>query len=640
MQVSRRNVIQLGGLGMLAVGGLTVPWSRAVLAESASELDAGLLPTPYRRPFAVPPVLPPSETGEDEFGRYATFVINEQAATAQVLPSGQLLHGFGYQGSIPGPTIHVERGTRVVAKVRNRLPETHPLFGHRFETSTHLHGNPSLPEYDGYASDLTPPGSSKVYQWTTEFTGARTLWYHDHAVHRTTENVYSGLAGQFHVHGPAERALLPTQSPYDVPLSVSDAMFAEDGSLGFDDRGESGLWGDVILVNGVPWPVMLVQRRVYRFRMLNASVGRSYRPTLFPAGSVHMVATDGGLMPRSREVGSWRHASAERYEFLVDFSQYAAGTRVELRNLSNDNNRDFDHTDKIMAFDVTDQPVDTSDPTWNFIPDTLTTHEVMHLTPAMAVARRRLEFERGGGEWTVNGRTWADVVASGFREVVGNPGLGDVEVWTFENGGGGWFHPVHMHLVDQQILSRNGNPPFDYELGPKDTVYVGENETVDVIMRFGPHRGRYMIHCHNTSHEDHDMMVQFSVGLRPDEVDPHDPIGTDPAGRDDDGDRGRSPDPWPPGVPRRPPRDDDDDDDDDRPRPGAGGSSGPGSAGDDPPKKPRKKKPKKEPGKKGKGPKGKKGKGPKGKKGKKGKGPRGKKGKGPRGRPPRKPRRR
>ena len=99
--------------------------------------------------------------------------------------------------------------------------------------------------------------------------------------------------------------------------------------------------------------------------------------------------------------------------------------------------------------------------------------------------------------------------------MIADPGLGDVEVWDFENRSGGWFHPMHVHLVDFKVLSRNGRPPFAYERGPKDTAYVGENETVSVLARFGPHRGRYMIHCHNVPHEDHDMMVQFSVGLRP-----------------------------------------------------------------------------------------------------------------------------
>ena len=396
MELTRRNALQLAGLGALAVGGMALPLSNAVVAKSASLIYERLLPRPYRRPFMLPPTLNPAVTGEDQFGRYATYVINQKPATLQVLPSGQLVQGFGYDGMIPGPTVHVERGTRVVAKVRNRLPEVHPMFGHRFATSTHLHGNPSLPEYDGYASDLTLPGSSKVYQWPTEYTSARTMWYHDHAVHHTAEHAYTGLAGQFHVHDDVERALLPTGGAFDIPLTVTDVMFAADGSLGYDDRDHSGLWGDVILVNGVPWPVMPVQRRVYRFRMLNASISRSYRPTLFPGGTVHMVATDSGLMPRSREVSQWRHGSAERYEFLIDFSQYAAGTRVELRNLSNDNNRDFDNTDKIMAFDVTDDPVDTSDPTWNVIPDTLSTHEVMTFTRDMAKRRRRMEFKKTG----------------------------------------------------------------------------------------------------------------------------------------------------------------------------------------------------------------------------------------------------
>ena len=65
---------------------------------------------------------------------------------------------------------------------------------------------------------------------------------------------------------------------------------------------------------------------------------------------------------------------------------------------------------------------------------------------------------------------------------------------------------------DFNILDRNGRPPAPYERGPKDVVYVGEGETVRVIMRFGPNVGRYMMHCHNLVHEDHDMMVQLEVG--------------------------------------------------------------------------------------------------------------------------------
>ena len=328
---------------------------------------------------------------------------------------------------------------------------------------------------------------------------------------------------------------------------------------------------------------MQVQRRIYRFRMLNASVSRSYRPVLVPDGTVHMVATDGGLMPRSREVASWRHASGERYEFLVDFSRYPVGTRVELRNLSNENNRDFDHTDKIMAFDITDAPVDHADPTWSRVPDLLADSEVMGLTRDMAVRTREMRLKKSDitNRWSINERTWEDVVASGFREVFADPQLGDVEIWRIDNRSGGWFHPVHVHLVDQKILSRNGAAPFDYELGPKDVVYAGEDERIDVIMRFGPHRGRYMIHCHNLSHEDHDMMVQFSVGLGPDDVDPDDPISADPARLDEDGDEDIAPDHYPAGY--EPPEDDDSDDDSDEEGPASGSAPAPAAPPPPPP---------------------------------------------------------
>ena len=95
-----------------------------------------------------------------------------------------------------------------------------------------------------------------------------------------------------------------------------------------------------------------------------------------------------------------------------------------------------------------------------------------------------------------------------------------MEIWEISNHSGGWFHPTHIHLVDFKILSRNGAAPFPYEQGPKDVVYVGENETVRLLMKFEG-RGKYMIHCHNLVHEDHDMMTQYEV------IDPEDP-GDDP----------------------------------------------------------------------------------------------------------------
>ena len=103
------------------------------------------------------------------------------------------------------------------------------------------------------------------------------------------------------------------------------------------------------------------------------------------------------------------------------------------------------------------------------------------------------------------------VVNSKFKLSLANPKFNDTEIWEFQNDSGGWFHPVHVHLIDVKILDRNGKPPFPHELGPKDVIYVGEGETVRVITKFNDGHGRYMIHCHNLVHEDHDMMNQYEV---------------------------------------------------------------------------------------------------------------------------------
>lgn len=525
MSISRRRVLLLGGLGVLGAGGVLTP-TGSVEAKSASRLSPGDMPRPFQCAFSQAPVLEPRASGTDptDGAPVQYYTLTEQAATARILPR-MSTPVLGYNGLFPGPTISVDQGTKVVLRIRNQLPATHATDGHALSTSTHLHGSASRPQYDGYASDITNPGFYKDYHYPN-FQHARTLWYHDHGVHFTALNAYSGLAAQYHLHDPVERQLLP-QGRFDVALTISDAMFAADGSLGYEDNSHSGLWGDVILVNGRPWPVMKVQKRVYRFRVLNCSISRSLRPTLSTGDPVVLVGTDGGLVPAAQSVSSWRHGGAERYEILIDFRKYKAGQRIELRNLSNPNNVDYDFTNKIMAFDVTDEPVDLADPSWNRIPTTLAPdNDVMALRPGQAVATRTFRVKRNDATrmWTINDDSWQDVIASGYKKVCAEPELNSVEIWEIENKSGGWFHPVHIHLVDFQILTRNGKPPFPHERGPKDVVYVGEGETVRLLMRFTPHKGLYMMHCHNLPHEDHDMMVQFRVGPKDSGADADDPM--------------------------------------------------------------------------------------------------------------------
>jgi spore coat protein A len=511
--LNRRDLLKVSLFGAAA---LTIPWESRLFAKSASRIASSKLPKPYTVPFAVPPVLAPST---DPVTGRQYFRVEQKSFVGEILP-GVKTEMWGYNGLVPGPTIKARRGTPIVVRQINNLPRKHPALGYVPWTSTHLHGMPSEPQYDGYAGDNTQPGQYKDYVYPNSCEG-RTLWYHDHGVHHTAENVYMGLAAQYHVTDGVEDGLPIPKGQYDVPLILGDRMFAENGSLMWEDNSHSGLYGDVIIVNGKPWPNMPVQRRKYRFRVLNGCIARGFKLKLSNGQPFHVIATDGGLMSTPQKVTQFTIGMAERYEIVIDFAQYTPGTKLQLVNLGVKNATDYDHTGKVMQFTVTG---DAFDPANNELPATLAApHPAMLLKPAQSKATRRLRLERSNGLWTINGETWDDVEAADFAKIIANPQPGDVETWEIENSSGGWFHPLHIHLVDFQVLSRNGQPPRPEERGPKDVVYVGENETVRLLMQFshpgGPH-GRYMIHCHNLSHEDHDMMTQFQVGAHDADCDP------------------------------------------------------------------------------------------------------------------------
>lgn len=529
--LDRRKILTAGGLGILGLSALAIPIA-TVSGKTPETLPVSKMPRPFTLPFKVPPLLQPMKTTIDPLdgATIQHYTVTAQPAFQEIAP-GFKTPILGYNGIFPGPTLSIEQGVKTRLTVRNQIPLSSGAHhaGHDskkdspIELSTHLHGSASLPQYDGYANDLTAPGYRKEYHYPN-FQPARSLWYHDHAVHSTAENVYSGLAGMYQLHDPAEKATLP-QGEFDVPIVVSDITLDSRGTMYFDDHEYSGMWGDMILVNGVPWPVMKVKRRIYRFRFLVASITRSYRFRLSNQGPMTVVATDGGMMAKAATVSSFRQAGAERYEVLIDFSKYPAGTEIVLQNASNKNNIDYNTTNKVMKFVVTDEPFTTNDPGALVMPNIVSTDPVMTRAASSAIKTRRMRVKKEHDDvWVIANTRWEEVAASGFQKVSANPNLNDVEIWEIENSSGGWFHPVHIHLVDFKILSRNGKGAFTYENGPKDVVYVGEGETVRLLMRFEHNRGRYMIHCHNLPHEDHDMMTQFSVGYKAGDPDPNDPI--------------------------------------------------------------------------------------------------------------------
>jgi len=499
MDVSRR---QLLGAGLVGSAALFLP-VQPVLAQPRIDdrLPESRIPAPFQRPL---PTIPTAKKLRHPDTTTDYYRIDMIRADRQILPTPDFPPTmiFGYDGITPGPTIRARRNRDVVVRFVNRLPARHPTLRYDCTTSVHLHGNASAPEFDGWAEDVSRPGFFKDYLYPNR-QDERMMWYHDHAVHHTAENTYMGLAGLYITDEGLDLPL--PKGEFEVPLVIQDKIFDTRGQFLYDDDGQDQVDGDVILVNGAPQPFLEVLPRKYLFRILNASSSRSYRLALSTGAAFTFVSGDGGLNPVPQHAPSFRMAPAERYGVVIDFAE-SRNRAVVLRNLELDNNEDYPSTRQVLQFRVLDEDV-TDD---SSVPDRLNrsrdAHNPMLLDPATASRTRNFRFERTNGQWAVNARFWDP------RRMEATPRHEDVEIWRFENRSGGWFHPIHTHLIDFRILDRNGRAPFAYERGPKDTVYLGENETVRVIARFGPQDGRYMMHCHNVVHEDHDMMVAFQVG--------------------------------------------------------------------------------------------------------------------------------
>ena len=504
VELSRRRLLQLGGsLALVGATGSLGLLARGPAGSTGSLLRSELpLPAPFTLPLRFPPELRPGPDG--------TLTLTQRAAEVEVLP-GRRTPVRGYEGTFPGPTVHARRGEPVRLRVRNELDVA---------TAVHLHGGHTPADSDGFPTDLVLPGDQRTHHYPMTQRAAP-LWYHDHAMDRTGPNVQAGLAGSFLVHDDEDDALPLPRGDRDLTLMVCDRAFDADAAFryplaadgpGVGDAWLGGVLGDVLLVNGVPWPVHDVAAARHRLRLLNACSARRLELVLDPpppsGPGLLQVGSDGGLLAAPQHRPTVTLAPGERVEVVVDFAAWPVGTEVTVRNRLGEG-----ATAGVLRFVVARRGRDDST-----VPRVLS--EVPRVDPADAVRRRTFAFRlerptgaaaghgghRSSGDgrltWTVDGRVFdpgADVA---------RPRLGELEVWRFSTD---VHHPVHVHLDHVQVLSRNGRTPLAGDAGWKDTVDLLPGETCEVAVRFTDHRGRYVLHCHNLEHEDRAMMAAFSV---------------------------------------------------------------------------------------------------------------------------------
>lgn len=456
-----------------------------------------------------------------------------------------------------------------------------PLVAHRHGGSSVDTAADGLP--DGWATpdtdrDGRPDFRGRLYSTPYVFNNmqeAGHLWFHDHALGVTRLNVSMGLAGNYLIRDAnedylIERGMLPSHA-HELPLMIQDRMFDATGKVYYPSSDVTiyptapaithlpEFFGDFILVNGVPWPKCEVEPRAYRLRMLNASDSRFYDLKFQQAdGSVlrfHQVGTELGLMDAPVALNHLLLAPGERADLVVNFAGLVNET-ISVRNSANvpfPNGAPVDPltAGKIMAFRVT-LPLNTG-VRQPVLPVFL--RPVLGTLPALQTAgvpRRKLMLYEGTDPL---GRL--QTMLGTVNPSVGNPAnpafgtffysdpvteimaAGSTEIWELHNTTVD-AHPIHLHLVDFRILSRQpftgtlldkpmgpggstsggyltkvalsgaARPAEANEAGRKDTVITYPGEVTRLLVTFA-RPGEYVWHCHILSHEDHEMMRRFVV---------------------------------------------------------------------------------------------------------------------------------
>jgi manganese oxidase len=494
-----------------------------------------------------------------------------------------------FNGTIPPKLVLARYGEPVLFRHHNALPADvtqNGGFG-RHTISTHGHHGA---ENDGFTGAFFFPGQFYDYHWPIVLAGHFTMnadatdrmastpdgngnlinvpgdwhetmsthWFHDHMFSFTAQNVYKGNAAMFNIYSGLDRGneeiddgvnlRLPSGTAkdwgnldYDVNLMLADKAFDQEGQMFFDIFEFDGFVGDVMTVNLTYDPYFEVERRKYRFRILNASVSRFFKIALAdPSGRAQpivQIGNDGNLLPHPvRLLELDEQGIAERYDIVIDFSNYRVGDKLHLVNLAEHLNGKRVARDLTLAEALSGRSLDPcvgrflefrvvrdpAKPDVSAVPDTLIPNPDLSRIPV--TRERTFEFGRGAkqpsfdvntafvGPWGIETDDGL-MLAADYNRVSAAPKFGTREVWHLVNGGAGWDHPIHIHFEEGQVLARNGSaanvPPW--ERGRKDVYRLRPGGSITITMQFRDWGGMFMEHCHNTMHEDNAMLLRWEI---------------------------------------------------------------------------------------------------------------------------------
>lgn len=494
--MKRRTVLK-SSLAALVLAGVT-PYGFSLLGREPFLSSAHAASSAAITPLPIPPLL----ENLDKSGETARFAMEAQRGVMDFIP-GKPTSTFGYNGNFLGPTIRVRNGQRFSMSAKNSLGQTTTLHWRGLHVPAQWDGGPRQPIADGST-------------WKPEFTirqEAATLWYHPHAMGLTGEQVYHGLAGLFYIEDDFSDSLnIPkTYGVDDIPLVIQDRRFFNNGQFAYAQNMRdvmTGVIGNHMLVNGAEQPTLAVPAGLVRLRLLNGSNSSIYRIAFKDQRTFKVIASDGGFLEHPVAMNSIVLSAGERAEIILDLGRAAPeeelillvdqmkGSRFEAMRI-----KVGSPAESTAALPSDLRPLDR-------IPESEASIVRGFTMETMSMGGGRMGMGMMGRRLTINGKKMD------INRIDEQVKLDTTEIWEITNQSAMMMsmpHSMHLHDVQFQILSRNGQTPPPHEQGRKDTVLIMPGERVRIISRFRDYTGVYMYHCHLLEHEDDGMMGQFEV---------------------------------------------------------------------------------------------------------------------------------
>lgn len=475
--------------------------NRRTFIQQTSALAMGLFVAPSLEAVARPLLLDESSVALRRPTMYAGGDVAVESGRLAVWPDAQtsryLVGGVGL--------FAFEFTTGDVARIPIVNRTTSPV-------TIHWHGLDVPADMDGHPKDAFSAGVTKEYTFPIK-NRAGLYFFHSHSHMATAREVYLGLAGMMIVRDDEERALNLPNGEFEIPMLIQDVRVDAQGQIAYTPTMNdmmNGWMGNRVLVNGTPNTYCNVKRGMYRLRLVNGSNARTYKLQFSNSQAFTLIGVDGGLLEQPQTVTSVMFSPAERLDILVDFSSIAAGNDVRL--VSAPYTAPVEMMAPIypqgIALDILRFSVTTDFGVQYQIPPRLSTFPETPNVSSLSSRQISLAMSRGMGMGmrpTLNGQSY-DINRVDFQVAADS-----YEIWEFRNTENAMVHPMHIHGRQFRILSRSGGTLAPTDLGLKDTVLVGAQETVRVLVHHSEYEGMFLFHCHNLEHEDEGMMQNYVV---------------------------------------------------------------------------------------------------------------------------------